>query len=55
MERKNIRIILWTSDCYKSESTCMRVDNFRNYRFENSFDCPLEHRHSVICVSDKVF
>jgi len=60
MERENIRIILWTSDCYKSKNTCIRVDNyryddFRNHQFENSFDCPLEHRHSVICVSDKVF
>ena len=54
-ERENRQIILWTSDCSKSEDTCIRIDNYgnRDNNYINEYSCPLEHRHSVICVKEK--
>jgi len=55
--RENRSIIFWTSDCHKSRNTCNRVHNFdRGFkeanRYDNYFDCPLYHHHSVICVRE---
>ena len=53
-ERENREIILWTSDCSKSEDTCIGVYYGNRYSgLREFFHFLSEERHSVICVKEK--